>query len=1034
MARGKGKNETKGNPSNYALVVGGGVAGIRAALDLAESGHEVILVETKPNLGGVLMQLDRQFPTNDCGICKMLPTIMRDDISECCLRRNLTHPNIKVLTDSRLTKVSGDAGNFSCEITKNPQFVEPDKCISCKKCEEVCPVEVPNEFNDELDTRKAIFTPYPSPNPNTYTLDIDICTQCGECVKICPTDAIDLKAKEERITQKAGSIVLATGLQVFDPTPYKSYSYGIHPNVLSSIDLERIYSGLGPYSGLRKLIRPSDNKIPKNLGFIQCVGSRNTQVGHQYCSYACCMYSLKEAILAKECHPEMQVTIFYMDMRAFGKNYHEYYLKAKDMGINFIRCRVPEVQRISGNDNLMLSIVKENGQLIREEFEMVVLAVGLEAPDGVEELAKVTGIKLDDDKFSISNEFSPLATSKDGIYVCGGFSGPKDIPESVTEASAAAALAQTHLVERVMKKEGSKPELEAIGSIEEPKIGVILCSCGDDLEHSIDLTELSEFAKTLPSVELVEKTDYLCLKPEEIKNIIEKSQNKINRLIIGACTPYHLEVKFKDQAKVVDIESINIEILNLRERLAWVCSENQGISISTANAKGQLAIAHERLYSETELDMDSEDLPVEKRALVVGGGLAGMTCAITLVENGIPVDLIEQGKELGGNLKDIFSTLMHEDTQIFLKNLIKKVEGDKNVTVNLNTEVTEVTGHIGDFQVTFNNQNQNKYGVIILATGASEYKPTEYLYGQNPNVVTQLELERLLAGKVLDDQERMMKLPEISKSSSIAMIQCVGTRNNQRPYCSRVCCSKAIKNALKLKQQNPSMKIYIFYQDIMTYGLQEKYYLEARQAGIEFLRYEPEEQVKVTQNKNGKLTIEHFDELLEQDITIEPDLLVLSTGIIPNTDSLEPFDKIGIEYSPTYFLQEANIKFRPVDMLADGIFIAGLVHSPRQISESIVQAQAAAGRALTILNKPSIPIRSDISEVITRKCSGCEACVSVCPYHARIMDIDEKVAVVIEPLCQACGACAMVCPNGAAVLRGFRRGQVFNMIDAAVFS
>jgi heterodisulfide reductase subunit A len=1017
------------DPANNALVVGGGVAGIRAGLDLAEAGHLVTLVEAKPNLGGVLMQLDRQFPTNDCGICKMLPTVMRDDISECCLRRDLTHPNIEVLTDSEVKKVSGNAGDFKIEIAQKPRYVDPLKCINCGKCEEVCPVEVPNEFNDDLDNRKAIFTPYPLPNPNTYTLDIDTCTQCGECVKICPTDAIDLKAKEQKINKNAGAIVLAPGLQIFDPKPNKSYSYGIHPNVLTSMDFERVYSGLGPYFGLRQLVRPSDQKVPKNLAFIQCVGSRNTQVGHQYCSYACCMYSLKEAMLAKERHPEMEVTIYYMDMRAFGKNYHEYYLKARDMGINFVRCRVPEVQRITGNDNLMLSIVQETGQLTSEEYEMVVLGVGLESPAGVKELASVAGVKLDDDGFSVNDDLTIAATSKSGIYVCGGFTGPKDIPESITEASAASALAQQHLSVIEENRRESEEGITDTSILDKSKLGVILCPCGEELKDTLDLDELAAFAQGLPGVELVEIMDYICINPEEITKIVENSQENLNCLIIGACTPYHLEVKFKESAKRAGIEPDNVELLNLRERLAWICSENEGVPFSTATAKGQLAIAHERLISKHDLDIGREKIQIEKRALVVGGGLAGMTSAITLAENSISVDLIEKEEDLGGNLVDIFSTLQNDDTQKLLKNLVKRVQDNKNITVKLNTEVSEASGHMGNFQVTFNNQTSNKYGALILATGASEYKPTEYLYGQNPKVLTQLELEGYLGGV-----NKNKDLPDISKIRSIAMIQCVGTRNQQRPYCSRVCCSKAIKNALKLKQQNPELKVYIIYQDIMTYGLQEKYYLEAREAGIEFLRYEPESEVKVTQDKDGTLHIEHLDELLGQNITIEPDLLVLSTGIIPNNDGLEPFDKLGLEYTPTYFLQEANIKFRPVDMLADGIYIAGLAHSPRQLGESIVQAQAAAGRALTILNKPSLRIRSDVSAVLTRKCSGCEACVSVCPYHARIMDSDEKVAVVIEPLCQACGACAMVCPNGAAVLRGFRREQLYGMIDAAVFS
>lgn len=1041
MVKVKGKSEEA--PSNKVMVVGGGVAGIRAALDLAEAGFMVNLVDQQPYIGGVLMQLDRQFPTNDCGICKMLPTIMRNDISECCMRRNLSHPKIKVYTNSSVEKVTGTAGNFTIDMQQKPQFVDPSKCITCGKCEEICPIEAPNEFNENLATRKAIFKPYPLPNPDTYTLDSESCNRCGECVSICPTDAINLNAKEQNFQVNAGSVILAPGLQVFDPKPNKAYSYGTNPNIITSLDFERIYSGLGPYSGERILTRPSDQEIPKTLAFIQCVGSRNTQFGHEYCSYACCMYSLKEAIIAKEQNPDIDVSIFYMDMRAFGKSYHEYYLKAKDLGINFIRCRVPAVQSISGTDNLELTLVTESGEISKQEFELVVLAVGLEAPRSAPKLGEIFGIKLDDDGFSIANEFAPVSTSKPGIYVCGAFTGPKDIPESVTDASAAAAAAEKHLSKPdEAAQETSEQEKEAIITSGEPSIGIILCSCGDDIESKLDLNELEEYAKTLTSVEIVDKIDYLCIKPEEIKNIIEKSDKKINKVIIGACVPYHFELRFKEAAFEAGINPANLELINLRERLAWVClDESETLTTPTAMAKGQLLIAYKKLLAQEKFSEETNQTPVIRRALVVGGGLAGLTSAITLANNDIEVDLVEKTKSLGGNLKNIYSTLVHEDVQKFLKSTIKNVEENNNISIHLNSEVQDISGHVGVFKATIAKPNvkdgtrSSEYGAIILATGATEYVPNEYLYGKNPRVWTQLELESALAGNELENKNKSKIFKAKSEIKSIAMIQCVGSRNSEHPYCSRVCCAKAIKNALTLKNDNPGVKVYIIYQDIMTYGLQEKYFLAAREAGIEFLRYEPEDPPVATNVKGtDKLTIKLKDILLNQELTLKPELLVLSTGIVPNTKDLDAFDRIGIEYSPNYFLQEANVKFRPVDMLADGIFIAGLVHSPRQMSESIIQAQAAAGRALTILNKSALPIRREVSVVNTRKCSGCEACVTVCPYHARIMDADEKVAVVIEPLCQSCGACAMVCPNGAAIMRGFRRGQLYGMIDAAVFS
>jgi heterodisulfide reductase subunit A len=406
------------------------------------------------------------------------------------------------------------------------------------------------------------------------------------------------------------------------------------------------------------------------------------------------------------------------------------------------------------------------------------------------------------------------------------------------------------------------------------------------------------------------------------------------------------------------------------------------------------------------------------------------------------VDIVEKTDTLGGNLKDIYSTLEHDDAQGFLKGKIKELNQNDKITIHLNSSVLSVSGCVGNFKATIAKlENKDKmlnteYGAIILATGATQYEPKakEFMHGESSKVWTQLELEAALAGKALDDKEKMNAFKKLPKDAKIAMIQCVGSRNSEHPYCSRVCCAKAIKNAQKLRKEYPDNKIYIIYQDIMTYGLQEKYYLEARKAGIEFLRYEPDIPPEVVLKKSGDLQLQLKDPLLNQKVSIEPYLIILSTGIVPDNNGLEIFDELGVEYTDTNFLKEANVKFRPVDILTDGIFIAGLAHSPRQLGESMIQGQAAAGRAMTILNKKSIPIRREVSIVNTRKCSGCESCVLACPYHARIMDEEEKIAVVLEPLCQACGACAMVCPNAAAILPSLKRGQVYSMIDAAVFS
>ena len=572
---------------------------------------------------------------------------------------------------------------------------------------------------------------------------------------------------------------------------------------------------------------------------------------------------------------------------------------------------------------------------------------------------------------------------------------------------------------------------------EDPIIGVLLCSCGAEMDSTIDMAELEKYSKNLADVAIVETIDYLCLKPEEIKTKLEASGKNLNRLIIAACTPYRFELKFKTYAQQAGINPAWIEILNLRERLAWACGEDK--SLMTSTAKHQLAIAYEKLNVKAKLPMEISQTPVAHRALVVGGGIAGMVSANTIAENGFSVDLIERTDSLGGNLKDIYSTLVNDDTQAILTEMIKTVEEENNITVHLNSMVQDLTGNVGEFQAIIGSADENKktitekYGAIVLATGANQYEPTEFLYGNDPRVLTQLELERALAGKALKDKDKQQVIKNLSNIKTITMIQCVGSRNDQHPYCSRVCCSKAIKNALRLKEQYPDIKIYILYQEIMTYGLQEKYYLDARAAGIEFVRYDAEAPPDVQKDdKSERLLVSIKDILLNQVLQLKPEMIILSTGIVPNTSGLKVFENLGMEYTNTKFIKEANVKFRPVDILVDGIFVAGLAHSPRQLSESVIQAQAAAGRVITILNKPTLLARRDVSEVNTRRCSGCGVCISACPYHARVLNSEEKVAVVVATLCQGCGVCTMVCPNGAATLKAFNRKQIYSMIDAAI--
>ncbi len=1032
---------TKNQKADNVLVVGAGIGGIKTALELAEMGFKVYLQDKAAMIGGTFLQLDKQFPTDDCGMCKILPANSGDLSSECCVRRGLEHYNITTITNSNIAKLEGSVGDFKVTVTTNPELVSQKKCIDCRKCIEVCPVEVASEFNEGLATRKAIYLSCPVASLGRYIIDPDNCTRCKECVKVCPTNAIELGATEVNDVLQVGAVVLAPGFELFDARIKKEYGYSEYPNVVTSLEFERIFSGAGPYSGQREVVRPSDKKVPQNIGFIQCVGSRDQAIGRNYCSSACCMITLKEALMVKERHPKTEVNVYFMDMRAFGKGYHRYYERAKLLGINFIRNRPASVEEIDGSRNLEIEYVTETGEPKQDELELVVLAVGLGPPTRSSEFGKLLDIELDEFGFGKPRDFSKLETSRDGIFVCGGFSGPKDIPDTITEAIAAAAKIAEVLGRPAFEPVIETPEVQAQEPEEaeagdEDKIGVFICDCAGEIGGVLELDEIIEAVKRLPNVAAAEKMDFLCINPGSLK--AKLAGTGITKVVLGACAAYNYGTTFNRIFLEAGLNPALLECVNLREQLAW--SHKDDPARATARAKVQLAIAVERLRHQEDLEVGTVSL--NSGVLVVGGGIAGLTAALTAAKAGMKVELVEKERELGGNLRNIYQTLDGKNVQDLLVSTISEIEKNDNIKLHLNTELSQLRGYFGNFRSTLvsgDDAQDVEHGALILATGAKEYEPTEYLYGKDDRIMTQLELEEMLSQgsgvrsrgseKTVKGQTNVDSNPDLR---NVVMIQCVGSRNAEHPYCSRVCCSKALKNALNLKAQNPAVKIYILYQDIMSYGLMEKYYTMALEKGIEFVRYELEEPPEVRLDKKGKnINVRIKDVLMGQYITLNPDIVVLSTGIVPDNKFIAE-ELVGLPLTQDGFFEEANVKFRPVDFLNDGIYVCGLAHSPRLIEESMAQAAAAAGRALAGLARPEAYARRKVSEVIDRFCAGCETCVSACPYNARIMDPDEKIAVVLETLCQGCGTCVSVCPSGAAKLRGYKELQILNMIDAAL--
>lgn len=985
------------------LVVGAGAAGVRASLDLAEMGYKVYLCDKSPSVGGALVHMDRWFPNNHCGLCKMLPVFARDETSQFCLRRGVIHPNIQILSMTEVGEVKGEAGDFTVTLKSVPSGVNQDLCIGCGICVDVCPVEVPDAFNEGLEKRKAIYLRNPWMPSNAYVIDWAACTKCGVCAEKCPTKAVDLSAQGGIQDVKVGSIILSTGFEEFDPESAAQYGHGRYPNVLTSIELERLLSQSGPTDG--RLLRPSDQKVPKSVAFLQCVGSRDMK--RPYCSYACCMYALKEAMMIKQLHPETEVEIFYMDMRTFGKGYYRYYQQAVDMGIKFTRSRVPVVKQDFKTSDLLIITAGEDGGLKQRRFSMMVLSVGQTPSSQFKELAESLGVKLDENDFCETTELTPVDTDKSGIFVCGSASGPRDIAESIMGASAAAGRAALFAAPLYQAEAGEAPA-EAMP----PKTAVVLCDCGQEVSSVIDMDRLLEACKALPSVVYAERSPYLCL-ADAVKEIKAKmDQNGANRLVLGTCAPFISRKLSSDIA----VDPSLIQIVNLREEVAW--PNRSTPTAATSKAKALISMAVERLRLQESVPMPH--IATKHSALVIGGGLAGLVAASSIAAMGYEVHLVEREAELGGKARNMYYTLEGTDVQALLNKTVQDVESNPLIHVYQGTEVAGVEGYAGNFKVKLAGKDDAKsvieVGSIVVATGADDLKTTEYLYGQNDKVVTQDELEKKLAAGELGDLK------------SVAMIQCVGSRDENRPYCNRFCCSQALMNALRIKEMKPEVQVVVFYRDLMSYGSIEKYYTRAREKGVLFVRYEPDSKPEV-KSEGGKLKITAKEPAVGGKITMEPDLLVLSTPVVPR-DEQQLAKLLAVDFDEDGFFKEAEVKFRPVDFLRDGIFLCGLAHSPRSLGESVMQAQAAGQRASSILSRDKLTSGRMVSEVKQRWCAGCEMCITVCPYGARIKDEKEGVVVVLEALCQGCGACVVSCPSGAAGLRGLSDRQVLSMMDA----
>jgi len=1003
-------------PIGKAIVVGGGIGGIQAALDLAHTGFYVYLLEKSHTLGGTMAQLDKTFPTNDCSTCMFSPKLVQA----------AGNPNIEIMTHCRLLDLEGEPGRFSARVEVLPRYIDEEKCIACGQCAEKCPKKVADAFNGALSKRKAAFLTFPQAVPLKYALDADHCLylnkgKCGICKKICPAKAVDYKQKPKTVQLAAGAVVISTGFELALTEKEGEFGYGRYRNVVTSLQYERLLSATGPFGGHVK--RPSDGEIPKKVAWIQCVMSRDASRNRPFCSSVCCMHATKQAVMTRNHEPDTEATIYFMDVRAQGKGFDDYVDRARyRQGVIYRRSMISQVYLNSQNENLIIETFDHHlNRKKEEEYDLVVLSSGFKPSSGFAELATKLGIVSNPYGFLQAAFDTPVSTSRPGVFACGGVESPKDIPETVIQAGAAAAEAAV-LISSARHSAVTVDEKPTEGSLDrEPRVGVFVCHCGTNIAGVVDIPPVVEYVKTLPHVAFATDFMFSCSTETQQTLVDLIVKHRLNRVVVAACSPKTHEPLFQDTLRQAGLNPYLFELASIRDQCSWVHQNDHPAATEKSKELIRASVARAvRLEPLTE-----NSYPVVNRGLVIGGGVAGMTAALIIADQGFQTHLVEESDQLGGFARHLTETLEGNSPARLIRFLDERIRRHPQITLHLNSQLMDHGGHTGAFRGTIESGSERldvRYGAVVAATGGQPYQPVEYRYGRDDRVFTQVEFSR-----------RMAEDPNwAGRINRVVMIQCVGSRSDDFPLCSRVCCSAAVKNSIKLKEINPDVQVVVLYRDMRTSGFKELYYLKARKKGAMFFRYIPEEK-PVVREIRGVLSVDFTDRGSHQDFRVEPDVVVLSSGIRPSAGADQISRLLKLPRTDEGFFLEAHVKLRPVEFASPGIFLAGLSHSPRFLEETITMAKSAGQHALKVLSREQMTTSAAVAVVDEKLCATCLVCVRECPFNAPFIN-SEGVSEIPPSACQGCGICIAECPAKAITLKHTTDSQINAKIDALLES